>query len=77
MFYTVLFFLILNIIENTDTSAFGLEQRLLIGFIFLISPIGAYFFYDKTVVPELYKELTKYLSQTKSVLKFNRKKVEE
>ena len=70
VFYAVLFFLMSNIIQNTDTSGFGIEQTLLIGFIYLLSPIGAYFFYDKTVLPGVYKELMEYLAQTESVLKF-------
>jgi len=69
-FYATLFFIVDNIIRNTDTSGFGVEQILLIGFIYLLSPIGAYFFYDKTVGPELYKELMEHLSQTESVIKF-------
>ena len=70
VFYATLFYLSSNIIENTDTASFDTSQKLLVGFMLLISPIGAYFFYDKTVIPKVYSEVTKYLSQTKSVLKF-------
>ena len=74
IFYVVCFFITANIVEKTDPSTLDMSQTMLLGFIYLISPIGAYFFYDKTIVPGLYEELTKYLSKTKSVLKFTNKK---
>lgn len=69
-FYVILFFLMQHIAETRDPATLDSTQTILCVFIFLISPIGAYVFYEKTVLPGLYKELLEYLSQTESVLKF-------
>jgi len=76
MLVSVLYLMLMYMVVKVAQSSYDKTQALAGLIIFIISPIGAYYFYEKTVVKTLYDELVKHLSNFTSLVTYEEEELE-